>query len=483
MSRLELSRRNLLGLGSAAALTAALPPMLGGRAARAQSLPPIATATAETLLGSINSGFDFQNFMMDAYAAGSTVRLTQSYSDEAVGPTAFTYDNAVAIHAYLAAGDVVGDRDDIARAQILGQGLLYAQANNFPIADGRLAQAYYVNVPASDGSGAFITPAAAPYYFYTSAVGDQAWAGMALAQLASVTGDNKYLAGALLLGNWIVNNTFDTTGPGGFRFGTNINQYNQSVPSTNGKSTEHNIDTFAFFTMLDTLTGGGSAANGMSWSALAAHAAAFVLAMYSPSGPFFYTGTLPDLKTINTFPIPEDCQTWSFLASLNPVSKGTIDYALANLSVSDSASAPRTSLTGSQSISGLAFSSAGAVTATADPDAVWLEGTSHTIAALLARVLSGNAAYPYGVLSDLEAAFGLIQQAVYAQQNFGLGKKVGGKAIPTGLGLVAASSVLDTGFGYTYGPSLHIGATGWYLLGVIAANPCRLGYRVIVSAA
>ena len=484
MSRLELSRRRLLGVGSAAALTAALPPMLGGRAAEAQALPPVATATGETLLNSINSGFDFQNFMMDAYATGSAVRLTQSYSDEAVGPTAFTYDNAVAIHAYLAAGDVAGDRDDIVRAEILGQGLLYAQANNFPVADGRLAQGYFVNVPAGDGSGTYITPAAAPYYFYTSAVGDQAWAGMALAQLYRVTGNSSYLTGALALANWIVKNTYDTTGPGGFRFGTTINQNNQSVASTNGKSTEHNIDTYAFFTMLSTLTEDGNAENGMSWSALAAHAAAFVVAMFSASssasGPFFYTGTLGDQITINTSPIPEDCQTWSFLAALNPASKGTIDYALATLTVSDSASAPRTTLTGSQSIRGLAFSSAGAVTTTADPDAVWLEGTSHTIAALLARVLSGNAAYPYGVLSDLETAFGLIQQCVYAQQNLGLGKTVGGKPIPTGLGLVAASSVLDTGFGYTYGPSLHIGATGWYLLGAIAANPFQLGYRVIV---
>ena len=46
-------------------------------------------------------------------------------------------------------------------------------------------------------------------------------------------------------------------------------------------------------------------------------------------------------------------------------------------------------------------------------------------------------------------------------------------------GVVASSSVLDTGFGFTYGPSLHIGATGWYLIASLAANPFQLGYRVI----
>jgi len=44
---------------------------------------------------------------------------------------------------------------------------------------------------------------------------------------------------------------------------------------------------------------------------------------------------------------------------------------------------------------------------------------------------------------------------------------------------VAATGVLDTGFGYTYGPYLHIGATGWYILAGLAANPFQLGYRVI----
>ena len=73
----------------------------------------------------------------------------------------------------------------------------------------------------------------------------------------------------------------------------------------------------------------------------------------------------------------------------------------------------------------------------------------------------------------------LVEQSILAQNELGLGKTAGGKAIPAGEGLVASTSVMDTGFGYTYGPSLHIGATGWYLLGVLAANPFHLGYRVI----
>ena len=161
----------------------------------------------------------------------------------------------------------------------------------------------------------------------------------------------KYLTAALNVANWIVTNTYNTLGAGGYSFGTNINQYNQSVPSTNGKSTEHNIDTYAFFTMLVALTQHGKADNGASWSSLAQHALTFVIAMYNTAGGYFYTGTLGDQITINPYPIPEDCQTWSYLALLDNHYKQTIDWALANLQTTDSASSPNSSLTGSQKIS------------------------------------------------------------------------------------------------------------------------------------
>ncbi len=472
MPTAALSRRHLLALAPAAAAAAALPSV-----AFAQSPTPcgvLASAfipNVDSLLESLGSAFQFQNLMMDAYATGQTIRLAQSYSDEALGATAFTYDNAVSIHAYLASEDP----DNLVRAQVLGQGLLYAQRTNFPVADGRFAQAYFVNVANPDGSGAFITPAAAPFYFYGSAVGDQAWAGMALVQLYARTRDVAFLDGAILVANWIVLNTYSKTGAGGFSFGTAINQYNQSVPSTNGKSTEHNIDCYAFFNMLSHLTNdGASTANGQHWSQLAGHAITFVFAMLNSSGPYFYTGTLGDGVTINTSPIPEDTQTWSYMAALRKQTQGTIDWALANLQTTDPAPAGG----GSQPISGLVFDTASLTTKTADPHAVWLEGTAHTAAALVARVLNGGQNIA-ALQADITKAQHLLTQCALAQGYLGASKTVNGKPIPQGLGLVAATNVLDTGFGYTYGPSLHIGATGWYLLAALAANPFQTGYRVI----
>lgn len=474
MSRSSISRRDLFGVGIGAVATAGLAPLAFTKPAYAAGsggfggASPI--AEAESYLNSINKAIAFQEMMMDAYATGNTVRLTQSYSDGGLESTSFTYDNAVSIHAYLLHGD-------LERAEVLGNGLIYAQANNFPFDDGRFAQAYFVNVAASDGSGAFITPAAFPFFFYTSAVGDQAWAGMALAQLYRRTGQSKYLTAALNVANWIVTNTYNTLGAGGYSYGTNINQFNQSVPSTNGKSTEHNIDTYAFFTMLVELTHNGEASNGASWASLAQHALTFVIAMYNAAGGYFYTGTLGDQITINPFPIPEDCQTWSYLGLLDNRYKQTIDWALANLQATDTASSPNSNLTGSQKISGMVYDTASlapTIPAT-DPNAVWLEGTAHTIAALVARSIAGRDNLPT-LFKDLTTAIGLLNQIQLAQSELGAGQTVNGQAIPLGEGVLASTSVMDTGFGFTYGPSKHIGATGWYLIAALGGNPFQLGY-------
>lgn len=474
----KISRRELFGMGMGAVATAGLAPLTMATPAQASATAGIARHSGlpdpPSSAASIQSAFTFQNTMMDAYATGNTVRLIQSYADQSgLLSTAFTYDNAVSIHAYL----LRGQKDDFARALVLGNGLIYAQATNFPFNDGRFAQAYFVNVPNSDGSGAYITPAAFPFYFYTSAVGDQAWAGMALAQLYRATGQSKYLTAALKVANWIVTNTYNILGAGGYSFGTNINQFNESVPSPNGKSTEHNIDTYAFFTMLASLTHNGVAENGSHWSMLAQHALNFVLAMYNSSGGYFYTGTLGDQISINTYPVPEDCQTWSYLALLDNRFKGTIDWATANLQTTDTASATNSSLTGSESITGMVFDTASLhpFLPGTDPNAVWLEGTSHTAAALVARA----AAAGEGVsarFKDVEAALTFLASCQLAQSELGASQTVNGQAIPLGEGLVASTSLMDTGFFYTYGPSLHIGATGWYLIASLGGNPFRLGY-------
>jgi hypothetical protein len=59
-----------------------------------------------------------------------------------------------------------------------------------------------------------------------------------------------------------------------------------------------------------------------------------------------------------------------------------------------------------------------------------------------------------------------------AQAQLGRGQTFGGKEAPGGV--VAASSQLDTGFGFSYFPNLHAGATAWYALAAQGVNPYRL---------
>lgn len=115
----SISRRKFFGVGAGAAAVAGLAPL--GLTKSAVAAPPEGGPGADAMayLNSIRGALGFQNQMMDAYASGSTVRLIQSYVDQSgLMSTAFTYDNAVSIHAYL----LEGSHDSLARAEILGQG-------------------------------------------------------------------------------------------------------------------------------------------------------------------------------------------------------------------------------------------------------------------------------------------------------------------------------------------------------------------------
>ncbi len=476
MTKDGLSRRGLFRTGAGGVATGGLLLLAGAKPARATQysyapqLNAVLGNAATGFLASFDKAYSFLNTMMDAYAQGSTIRLVQSYSDQqGLESTAFTYDNAVVIHAYL----VRGESEDVSRAEVLGNGFLYAQQND-SFNDGRLRQAYFVNSP--DTHGAYVQPAGAPFYFFGSSTGDLAWAGLALAQLYRQTHNSNYLSGAVKLATWIYTNTFDTRGAGGYTAG--VDGKNNKLMY---KATEHNIDVYAFFTMLATLTGNSS------WTTRAQSAAAFVKSMWNATGAFFWTGTGNDGVTINTGNIPEDVQTWSFLAFLSNTYAASIDWALANLATIDTPQTINSKLTGNTFIQGETYASLSLRELTPsesydqapDPNAVWLEGTAHTVAALFARSAVdlfpphdlGNAA------SDTITALQLLNNIMVAQQKLGVGQTVGGTSLTAGHGVVASSSVLNGGFGSSYYPNLHIGATGWYLIAGQASNPYRLGYR------
>ena len=466
----KVSRRELARVGVGAFTATALASMPAK--SRAQGSGDDATGDGSALFATgAQKSHVFLQSMMDAYAQGQTLRLIQSYSDQMqLQSTSFVYDNAVVINALLERGD----QPNLQRARLLGQALLYAQQNDSS-GDGRVRQAYFVDQP--DTHGVFLRPALAPFFFIGSTTGDMAWAGMALAHLSARTGERQFLNGAVRLGQWIVSNTFSSSGAGGFTAGVDAS----NNPLTY-KSTEHNIDAYALFTMLARLTGDSS------WASQALRARTFIRAMFNAESDFFWTGTLLDGATINTNPIPEDVNAWSFLALQDEAFAGSVDWAKTNLAVTDTPQSFNNSVAGNKvRISGITFTNfaqhppvvnddfapSDPFSTPPNPNSVWLEGTAHVAAALRARNLSAELDLP-GFSGDSNTASFLLLNILGAQATQGAGQSCGGKPLPPGTGVVAASSELNTGFGFSYKPFLHIGATGWFAIAAQARNPFQI---------
>ncbi|GGO91672.1 hypothetical protein [Wenjunlia tyrosinilytica] len=373
------------------------------------------SAISPTTAASLDKAYTFLDQAMDVHGSGSTLRLPQSYTGGYFTSinfvSSFTYDDALTIMAYLERGN----GNDISRARTLGDTLLYAQEHD-PIGDGRLRSSYQPDP--------FITADGTPYIGSASSYsGNMAWAGLAFAHLYADTGVRKYLTAALTCANWIQSHSYDTRGVPGYTGGRDAD----NNPLT-FKATEHNIDIGAFFHVLATLSGNST------WETRSRTAFDFVHSMWDPTGHKFWTGTNTDGVTTNYNPVPEDVQTWAFLATKDDTYQASIDWVRNNLSATDNG------------FSGVSFSNASTAK-------VWFEGSAHLLAAYYARNATGDASRASTLLSSLQAA-----QA--------------GAPNTDGNAIVAASSDgLDTGYGDTYYASRHTGATAWYALAAEQADP------------
>ncbi|MCW2804212.1 MAG: hypothetical protein QOF52_2142 [Propionibacteriaceae bacterium] len=443
-----MSRRAVLGTG--AALGAALP------------LTGLGTSTAQAdeehhrsgqRSASVRAAVSFLQQATDAYRDHG-FRLAQSYQDASgLKDIAFVYDNALTSLALLSVGDMT-------RARAIGDALLYAQNHDAEFTDHRLRQAYHADV-FTDPAGVAIS--GYDFGLVGTAVGDMAWSGIALARLARKTRHRAYLTGAVQIGQWIFDNTYSTSGLGGYTFGETANLRDH-------KSTEHNIDVYGFFRLLAELTGD------RVWRTRARHAWEFVEAVWNAAEGFFWTGS-DDGATINKNPLqlPEDPQTWSWLAAHDRDHAGSVDWAAGNLATTDTPLRPNSALTGNYKVGGVAFASGSFLTDTdaniggqswnpkPDNAAVWFEGTAHLALALRDRGRRHDDA--------AAAAASLLNQLRSAQRHLGKDQTFGGK--PASGGIVAASSPMDTGFGFGYFPNLHTGATAWYVFAATGFNPFR----------
>ncbi|MFB6894327.1 hypothetical protein ACFCX4_34055 [Kitasatospora sp. NPDC056327] len=399
-------------------------------------VPPLpGTVMAKASADSMNRATGFLRSRMDTFAT-SGPRVPQSYTGGFFGPGAqfgatgfqssFTYDNAVTIAALLAKGT----GSDVSHAKDLGDTLLYAQDHD-PVNDGRIRTSYMPDP--------FITtlgrdyPVGTPYISGWSVyTGNMAWAGMAFAHLYKATGDSRYLNGALRAGNWIQTNSADSRGIGGYTGGLAGGAEDGSgLSPRTWKATEHNIDVGAFFAMLNQLTGD------QAWKSRSDNAFAFVKSMLSADQNHLWAGTGLDGVTVNEDAVPEDIQTWSYQATLDPAYSRTTDWVAGRMAATDNG------------FTGVSFS-------VVDTTGVWFEGTAHLLAVYQTRRAPGDTEKAAALISTLQRA-----QASAPNTN--------------GTGIVAAShDGLNTGQGDLYYASVHTGATAWYVLGALGGNPFRL---------
>jgi hypothetical protein len=396
-------------------LGASRPPAGAGYRAPVQPAPvqPAPVQAARAAPG-VSGAYQFLSQMMDMRAAGTVPRLVQSYAGGVAGTRDDTassiYDDALVVDAYLAERTSGGQ----ARAEVVGHAVLSALAQAAPQGGGL----YDEYTPAPLYLPADVHPASG-----SRTTGDAAWAGDALVQLYAATGARSYLSGAETVAGWIQANSADPRGPGGYTGG-----YANSGARLQWKSTEQNIDVYAFFSLL------GRESGLAAWAARAGRARRFVVSMWNPAAGRFSLGTTTDGVTVNDSPQAEDVNSWSYLALQSPAYAASVGWDVRNLA----------SATGR--LRGVSI-------CPGDRAGVWFEGTAHLAEALTARARPGDSAQAAAYLTDIAYA-----QAHGPDQD--------------GLGIMAASKDgLTDCEGDSVYASLHTGTTAWYILAARHVNP------------
>jgi hypothetical protein len=224
----------------------------------------------------------------------------KSEFDLANATTAFTYDQAMAIMALLAAGDVPS-------ARRLGDALVYAQGHDRFYHDGRLRNAYLAG-PTGEGMvklpGYWNVQAGEWYedpYQDGAATGNNAWAGVALLRLFDASGDQKYAAAARGIGTYLLTLKDGHDGlPGGYE------RYDDAPETLTWRSAEHNTAVLAMMRLLE------DSYPGQGFGAEAESAQRFLISLWA--GDHFLVGTTPDGVTPNTAYSGYDVQILTLLA-------------------------------------------------------------------------------------------------------------------------------------------------------------------------
>ena len=402
-------------------------------AAVSMSLAVLTPASAAPEEETVSNAYLHLDGAMDEWASAPVLRLPSSYHGGHLDSwnNSVIYDDALVIIAYANRKD---NADSLDRAKTMGDALLQMQAKD-PIGDGRVRNAY-------GPEHLFDANGVPNIQTWGSASGNQAWAGMALAHLAHVTQDAKYRDGALRIGEWLLRETSDTRGRGGFTGG-----YRSDGTKIEWKSTEHNIDMVGLFGMLHQLT------KDRKWHHARKHARKFVKSMWDEKEGRFHIGTKPDGVTTNRDEyIPEDVQSWGYLALRSDRYRQALDWNIANLEVTDDSN-PAQPVVGVRFAWQLKQEHQGK-----NDNTVWLEGTAHMALAL--RV-SGTEEHKQKASAYLDS---IHKEQLHGPNADGKGIQANSKE-----GFSGGDDV-----NYT---SLHTGATAWYIMAKQELNPFHLAAK------
>lgn len=351
---------------------------------------------------------------------------------------AFAYDNALALLAYLADGTA----QSVRRAKLVGDAFVYATHHDRTFTDGRIRSAYSAGdlaLPPGWTPNEHVGTVPIPGFYYenqptpafyeveqtASDVGNNAWAMIALLALHRVTGEQSYLDTARRIGEFI--QTFRNTSGTYQGFTGGSTDPEGSATRRPWASVEHNLDVYAAFQVMFTLTGEAS------WSIDAQHAQQFVEAMWDRDGGCYLAGTIdPEMLNTTQGQRPLDVQAWSVLALSTTLRlhRDVLECAETHHFITHAGFA------------GYDFND--------DRDCVWFEGT-------------GQMAVAYAVTRNVPRVIALraVLAAAQVTPRFG-----------DGFGLAASScNGQTTGFGFKYFTRLHVGATAWNVFAQLGINP------------
>lgn len=445
---------------------------------------PLRDASLDYVLGGfgwavVPVGGDLRSttFYLDAISIGlprlNEPRFLVSYEAQSGGEfvdrvlrnTAYTYDNCLALMAFLAAGDKP-------RAKIIADALVYAQNHDRWYKDGSLRNAYQagdLTTPPGWSDDERGRPVRLPGFTATNEVssclwredeycvsrdtGNMAWAMLGLlAYHEAVTPpgrDSDYLRAAARLGEWVARNCADEKGGGGYTGGFYGRDGQESKRSY--KATEHNVDLYPAFQRLFLATGL------VEWRQRAEVARKFILSMWDEDEGKFWTGTGVDGVTVNKEAVPVDIQAWALLALKDEARPYTraLDYAEREIR--------RGGGYGFSKTIGDLPPSVGA----ADVLGVWYEGTAQMATAYKEMVGVFGESNPEWsdrarkLVSFLESGQERSGAMRACDRNLWTGFYLPGTQVP-----------------WLYYSRPHVGATAWFVLAEAAYNPYwpKLGF-------